>query len=296
MNRRYFTIIIIIALPILLTIYFFRGDQEEQPESEEISLSINRIHQKGKAQDNSPDNSAGQQLDYEIQAGVKVAGRLLHSDGNYFGGGKVLAVRAKGRRNLTIVTANARGRFRFKSLPPELIIFKVTSSTFPRPVELPVELQEGKDMDDLELVVPRGKASLKGVVVDPDNMPMSGVTIYLSSQNGYKVYEQSLVSDDHGNLFFQELWPGEYALSFEKKGYREYKLIRRTSKNSFRVVLTPLYQISGEVHDLNDKPSTYFTVKVIGRGEYNRSLSKNFRVKNGKFAVNVEAGRFDLLV
>ena len=63
-----------------------------------------------------------------------------------------------------------------------------------------------------------GVVSIRGSVMDSSrNLPIGGATVYARSETDY----QTTVSDDQGNFYFLQLFPGTYEFSAEKTGYSE---------------------------------------------------------------------------
>jgi Carboxypeptidase regulatory-like domain len=63
-----------------------------------------------------------------------------------------------------------------------------------------------------------GVVSIRGSVMDSSrNQPIGGATVYARSETDY----QTTVSDEQGNFYFLQLFPGTYEFSAEKAGYSE---------------------------------------------------------------------------
>jgi hypothetical protein len=184
---------------------------------------------------------------------------------------------------------NELGCFFFRHLPPGACTIKVIKQGYIPYTYGSIALAPGRHLDNLNLILDSGK-SVSGVVVDPDENPISGVQVK-AIQPGSGSYTQQRNTGDSGAFTFTGYHDGNVSITIEISGYSgDTTQVVQAGDMSVAFRMAKNGEILGKI--VGALPENYMRVTVSSD---NYSTSDSFEnLENGEFTVSVPPGEYNV--
>ena len=128
-----------------------------------------------------------------------------------------------------------------------------------------------------------GSGIVFGFVSDPDDEPLTGVTVTITGTDTGTEFSASTATDEEGFYLFENLAPGDYTLTYEKDGYQTQEEEISLEENEPPLDLGTVImeevvkaKISGYIYDIEGEPLEKVRLKIKGiKTPYNDTESSD---------------------
>jgi uncharacterized GH25 family protein len=244
----------------------------------------------------------GEPLTISLQAASRIAGIVVDSSGQPVGEASVKLLKRTVRGTRTFnsteqsTTSKNDGTFEFVNVPPENYLLAAQASGWQDFEMEGLELQQGKDIDDLRLTL-QPESYVEGTVMMSDGEPAIGANVKTASEERrYRPGVSQAWTDGSGNYILHGLKQGKAMIeATHKEAARQVKDIElKPGSNRLDFQLEGGYAVSGRVQDESGAGLSNVSIRIYAPNVYgltaNTTEDGSFSFKsvpNGEHGIDV---------